>query len=43
MNYIKFGRDATCQIMHKWCYLVTHMYTDMTAKASIEISDNFSW
>jgi hypothetical protein len=24
MNSIKFGRDVTCQIMHKWCNLVTY-------------------
>ena len=43
MNAIKFGRYAICQIMHKWCNSVINVYTYMAAKASIEISDNFSW
>jgi hypothetical protein len=43
MNAIKFGRYVICQIMHKWYNSVTNVYTDLAAKASIEISDNFSW
>jgi hypothetical protein len=43
MNAIKSGRYVISQIMHKWCSSVTNVYTDMTAKASIEISNNFSW
>ena len=42
MDSIKFGSDATCQIMHKLYNLDTSVYTDMAAKASIEMSDNFS-
>ena len=42
MNSTEFDGDVTCQIMHKRCNLVTHVYTDMAAKASIELSDNFS-
>jgi hypothetical protein len=42
MNSIKFDKDVACQIMHKRCNLVTNVSTEMTAKASIEISDNFS-
>jgi hypothetical protein len=33
------GKDKT----HKWYNLITNVYTDMAAKASIEVSDNFSW
>ena len=40
---IKFDKDVACQIMHKRCNLFTNVSTNMTAKASIEISDNFSW
>jgi hypothetical protein len=40
---IKFDKDVACQIMHKRCNLVANVSTNMTAKASIEISDNFSW
>ena len=43
MNAIKSGRYVICQIMHKWCNSVTNVCTDMAAKASIEISDSFSW
>jgi hypothetical protein len=29
--------------MYKWYNLVRNVYTDMAAKVSIEIYDNFSW
>jgi hypothetical protein len=39
MNFIKFVRDVTSQIMQKWCNIITNVYTDIAAKASIKISD----
>ena len=42
MASITFNKDVACQIMHKRCNLATNVSTDMTAKASLEISDIFS-